>query len=106
LNNNHSNVDDVVTIGKAWSTTSISNSRLSEIYCVVECAKLGGTRAKDHCAKWISEFTMQTGDEPVFKIEVKTILEGLKITWGSEFQQVEVECDNNLVVECATNSKM
>ncbi|MBA0782370.1 hypothetical protein Gotri_000262 [Gossypium trilobum] len=61
---------------------------------------------RDHCAKWISGFTMQTGDESVFKIEVKTILEGLKITRGSEFQQVEVECDNNLVVECAANSKM
>ncbi|MBA0858225.1 hypothetical protein Goshw_023115 [Gossypium schwendimanii] len=47
----------------------------------------------------------------MFKIEIKAILEGLKIAWDSEFRQVEVECDNVLVVETilaggAVNSRM
>ncbi|MBA0712875.1 hypothetical protein Golax_011947 [Gossypium laxum] len=47
----------------------------------------------------------------MFKIEIKAILESLKIAWDSEFRQVEVECDNVLVVETilaggAVNSRM
>ncbi|KAH1089930.1 hypothetical protein J1N35_017187 [Gossypium stocksii] len=65
----------------------------------------------DHCAKWISSFTMQTREETMFKIEVKAILEGLKIAWDSDFKQLKVECDKALVVETilagdATNSRM
>ncbi|KAH1030428.1 hypothetical protein J1N35_042602 [Gossypium stocksii] len=62
-------------------------------------------RDRDHCAKWTSGFTMQIGDESVLKIEVKTILEGLKIKWDSELRQLEVDCDNYLVVECAANRR-
>lgn len=58
-----------------------------------------GGMFRDHCAKWISEFTMQTREELMFKIEVKTILEDLKIARDSEFRQLKVECDNALVVE-------
>ncbi|KAG8484128.1 hypothetical protein CXB51_022942 [Gossypium anomalum] len=65
----------------------------------------------DHYGKWISSFTMQTREEAMFKIEVKAILEGLKIVWDFDFNQLEVECDKALVVETilaggAANSRM
>ncbi|KAG8476858.1 hypothetical protein CXB51_030099 [Gossypium anomalum] len=65
---------------------------------------------RDHYARWISGFTMQTREESVFKIETKAIFESQKITWDSDFRQIEVECDNAFIVEViltggGTNSK-
>ncbi|MBA0818742.1 hypothetical protein Gohar_019516, partial [Gossypium harknessii] len=46
-----------------------------------------------------------------FKIEVKFVLEDLRLAWERGFRQVELECDNALLVETllvggATNSRM
>ncbi|KAH1080268.1 hypothetical protein J1N35_020029 [Gossypium stocksii] len=73
-------------------------------------ASIGGV-FRDHCARWISGFTIQTGEKSVFKIETKTIFEGLKIIWDSDFRQIEVKCGNALIVEAiltggAANNKM
>ncbi|MBA0675994.1 hypothetical protein Goari_017504, partial [Gossypium aridum] len=40
-----------------------------------------------------------TEKESIFKIEVITILEGLKLAWELGFRQLEVESDHALVVE-------
>ncbi|MBA0751262.1 hypothetical protein Gogos_000198, partial [Gossypium gossypioides] len=47
----------------------------------------GGFR--DHCAKWISGFTMQTGDESVFKIEkLRLIHQLLGRDWKVRFRHI------------------
>ncbi|MBA0799638.1 hypothetical protein Gohar_010142 [Gossypium harknessii] len=43
-------------------------------------------------------FAMRIGKDSVFKTEVRAILEGLNLAWGFGFRQLELECDNALVV--------
>ncbi|KAK5795011.1 hypothetical protein PVK06_036265 [Gossypium arboreum] len=42
---------------------------------------------------------MKLGKDSIFKIEAKALLEGLLISWRKSYQQLEVECDNALLVE-------
>ncbi|MBA0554378.1 hypothetical protein Golob_013485 [Gossypium lobatum] len=42
---------------------------------------------------------MVTGLSNIFQVEVRAILEGLKIAWACVFHQVEVESDNALLVD-------
>ncbi|MBA0576453.1 hypothetical protein Golob_027983 [Gossypium lobatum] len=42
---------------------------------------------------------MRIGKDSIFKIEVRAILEGLNLAWAFDFRQLELECDNALVVK-------
>ncbi|MBA0777014.1 hypothetical protein Gotri_005081, partial [Gossypium trilobum] len=44
-------------------------------------------------------FAMRIGKDSIFKIEVRAILEGLNLAWAFDFRQLELECDNTLVVK-------
>lgn len=61
-------------------------------------ASIGGV-FRDHCAKQIYDHTMRIGVESVFSVEVRTILKCLKIAQDPDFRQLEVKCDNTLIVE-------
>ncbi|MBA0705500.1 hypothetical protein Golax_017691, partial [Gossypium laxum] len=39
------------------------------------------------------------GNDSIFKIEARTFLEGLLISWRKGYRQLEVECDNAILVE-------
>ncbi|MBA0796481.1 hypothetical protein Gohar_007247 [Gossypium harknessii] len=42
---------------------------------------------------------MVTGLTDIFHVEIRAMLEGLKIAWARGFHQVEVESDNALLVD-------
>lgn len=61
-------------------------------------AGIGGVfRSADD--KWLGGFSMKLGNDSIFKIEGIALLEGLLISWRKSHRQLEVECDNALLVE-------
>ncbi|MBA0743215.1 hypothetical protein Gogos_005923 [Gossypium gossypioides] len=42
---------------------------------------------------------MGMGKDTIFNMEARVVLEGLRVAWGRGLRQVEVECDNVLLVE-------
>ncbi|KAH1130708.1 hypothetical protein J1N35_002086 [Gossypium stocksii] len=54
---------------------------------------------KDADAYWVCDFSMGVGKDNIFKVEARVALEGLHVAWGKRLRQVEVECDNALLVE-------
>ncbi|MBA0852724.1 hypothetical protein Goshw_009019, partial [Gossypium schwendimanii] len=48
---------------------------------------------------WLVGFGMVTGLTDIFQVEVRAMLEGLKIAWAYGFHQVEAESDNALLVD-------
>ncbi|MBA0583134.1 hypothetical protein Gorai_014005 [Gossypium raimondii] len=42
---------------------------------------------------------MRIGKESIFRIEARAMLEGLRIAWDMGFRQIELKCDNALLVE-------
>ncbi|MFQ6664626.1 hypothetical protein Gotur_031679, partial [Gossypium turneri] len=42
---------------------------------------------------------LNRGKDLDFKIEVRVILEGLRLAWEKGIQQLEIECDDALLVE-------
>ncbi|MBA0665115.1 hypothetical protein Goklo_005024 [Gossypium klotzschianum] len=65
------------------------NSSFASIGRVFRCAD----------GQWLGGFSVQLGNVSIFKIEVRALLEGLLISWRIGYQQLEVECDNALLVE-------
>ncbi|KAH1122985.1 hypothetical protein J1N35_006145 [Gossypium stocksii] len=56
-------------------------------------------------------FAIRTGNDILFKVESRSVLEGLVIVWNIGFRPPELECDNALLVETpliggAVNSRM
>ncbi|MBA0757596.1 hypothetical protein Gotri_020683 [Gossypium trilobum] len=54
---------------------------------------------------------MGMGEDNIFKVEARVVLEGLCVAWGKGLRQVEVKCDNALLVESlldggSVNSRM
>lgn len=60
-------------------------------------AAIGGV-LRDFNARWIYGYNMFMGTDSIFKIEVRTMLEGLLLTWEKGYKQVQVESDNALLV--------
>nr|KJB13439.1 hypothetical protein B456_002G074600 [Gossypium raimondii] len=52
---------------------------------------------------WLVGFRMITSMSDIFNIEVKAILEGLKLAWDRGFRQVEVESDNSFLINVLRN---
>ncbi|KAK5786994.1 hypothetical protein PVK06_041645 [Gossypium arboreum] len=61
-------------------------------------ASIGGV-FKDLDANWLCGYSLAFGKGFVFKVEARTILEGLFIAWEKGFRKIEVECDSALLVE-------
>lgn len=53
---------------------------------------------RDLDANRLRGYSMSLGNDSVFHIEARAILEGLYFTWDKGFRKVEVECDNVLLV--------
>lgn len=73
-------------------------------------ARIGGVfRYAD--ANWLWWFLMLLGNDAIFKIEARAILEGLHLAWERRIRQLEIENDNPLLIETiadggAVDSKM
>ncbi|MBA0632510.1 hypothetical protein Godav_001236, partial [Gossypium davidsonii] len=81
-----------------------------------QCHQIVPTILLEECLEiqmqnWLCGYSMMIGKDTIFRIEARSILEGLRIAWEKEFRQLDLECDNALLVESlldggATNSKM
>ncbi|KAA3474677.1 AP-1 complex subunit gamma-2-like [Gossypium australe] len=58
-----------------------------------------GRVIRDADATWVCGFTMAVGKETPFKFEARVVLDGLHLAWEKGLRQVELECDNALLVE-------
>ncbi|MBA0811098.1 hypothetical protein Gohar_003029 [Gossypium harknessii] len=61
-------------------------------------ASIGGV-FRDENGTWLYGFSMKLGDDTVFKVEARAILEGLNLAWDKGFRKLELECDNALLEE-------
>lgn len=61
-------------------------------------ASIGGV-FRDTNVHWLGGYSMRIGKKSIFKIEAWAMLEGLRIAWDKGFTQIELECDNALLVE-------
>ncbi|XP_016702055.1 uncharacterized protein [Gossypium hirsutum] len=52
---------------------------------------------------WLVGFRMITSMSDIFNIEVKAVLEGLKLAWDRGFRQIEVESDNSFLINVLQN---
>ncbi|KAK5825589.1 hypothetical protein PVK06_020445 [Gossypium arboreum] len=58
-----------------------------------------GIHAFWDCAFAKTGYAMSFGNESIFKVETRAMLEGLFLAWDKGFRKVEVESDNALLVE-------
>ncbi|KAK5836378.1 hypothetical protein PVK06_012165 [Gossypium arboreum] len=61
-------------------------------------AAIGGV-IRDADGNWLSGYLMVLGKDEMFKIEARSMLERLHLLWDKGYRQVELECDNTLLVE-------
>ncbi|MBA0642258.1 hypothetical protein Goklo_026681 [Gossypium klotzschianum] len=59
---------------------------------------MGAKEFIEQCA-----FTFMIISRQLPKVEAKAILEGLKLVWDRGFRQVELECDNAMLIEFIRN---
>lgn len=55
---------------------------------------IGGVFRDSECGYW-----MMIGKDTIFRIEARSVLEGLRVAWEKGFRQLDLECDNALMVE-------
>ncbi|MBA0746811.1 hypothetical protein Gogos_009294, partial [Gossypium gossypioides] len=48
---------------------------------------------------WLCGYSLKVSKETVFHIEARAILEGLRVAWEKGYRQLEIECNNALLVE-------
>ncbi|KAH1090172.1 hypothetical protein J1N35_017429 [Gossypium stocksii] len=73
-------------------------------------ASIGGV-FRYHDVNSLCGYSMTISRDTIFKIETRSVLEGLCVAWEKNFRKIELECDNTLLVESllaggAANSKL
>ncbi|MBA0726700.1 hypothetical protein Golax_002510, partial [Gossypium laxum] len=58
-----------------------------------------GGMFRDADARWLCGFSIAVSKETIFRVEAQAMFEGLRIAWEKGFRQLELECDNTLLVE-------
>ncbi|MFQ6654687.1 hypothetical protein Gotur_025572 [Gossypium turneri] len=61
-------------------------------------ASIGGL-FKDVNDDWLCGYSLKVSKETFFRIEARAILIVLRIAWEKGYRQLEIECDNALLVE-------
>ncbi|MBA0877847.1 hypothetical protein Goshw_020167 [Gossypium schwendimanii] len=59
---------------------------------------IGGV-IRDVDGNWLCGYLMVLGKDEVFKIEARSMLEGLHLLWDKGYRQVELECHNTKELE-------
>ncbi|KAH1033474.1 hypothetical protein J1N35_045648 [Gossypium stocksii] len=65
-------------------------------------ASIGGA-VRDSSEVWSMGFKMVTVVSNVFQIEAWAVVDGLKLIWSRGFKQVEVDCDNAMLIDTIQN---
>ncbi|MBA0796054.1 hypothetical protein Gohar_006854 [Gossypium harknessii] len=63
------------------------------------CSTATGGVIRDEKVNWLCGYSMILGRDEVFRIEARSMLKGLCLTWEKGYRQVELESDNALLVE-------
>ncbi|MBA0618717.1 hypothetical protein Godav_028018, partial [Gossypium davidsonii] len=61
-------------------------------------AAIGGV-IRDAEGNQLCGYSMVLGKDKVFGIKARSMLEGLRLLWDKGYREVELECDNALLVE-------
>ncbi|MBA0809133.1 hypothetical protein Gohar_024808 [Gossypium harknessii] len=64
----------------------------------VSNACIGGV-FRDSDANWLYDYSIVVGKDSTFRVEARAVLEELRIVWEWSFRQIDVECDNVLLVK-------
>ncbi|KAA3467341.1 endonuclease/exonuclease/phosphatase family protein [Gossypium australe] len=65
-------------------------------------AAIGGA-VRDSNGKWLTGFNMVTWMDEIFKIEARAIVEGMILAWLEGYKQVEINCDNAVLIDTICN---
>ncbi|MBA0703993.1 hypothetical protein Golax_016283 [Gossypium laxum] len=65
-------------------------------------AAIGGA-VQNSNGEWLMGFNMVTEMDEIFKIEAQTIVEGMKLAWLKGYKQVEINCDNAMLIDTIRN---
>ncbi|KAK5785322.1 hypothetical protein PVK06_039894 [Gossypium arboreum] len=65
-------------------------------------AGIGGA-VRDSNRKWLTGFNMVTGMDEIFRIEARAVIEGMKLAWVEGYKQVEISCDNVMLMDTICN---
>ncbi|KAK5794618.1 hypothetical protein PVK06_035857 [Gossypium arboreum] len=65
-------------------------------------AAIGGA-VRNSYGEWLTGFNMVTGIDEIFKIEARVIVEGMKLAWLKGYKQVEINCDNVMLIDTICN---
>ncbi|KAK5845912.1 hypothetical protein PVK06_002155 [Gossypium arboreum] len=85
----------------SWSPSVTSWIKLNSdgaVSNLEQRASIGGV-LRDSNTNWLWGYAINFGNESVFKVETRAMLEGLFLAWDKGFLKVVVECDNTLLVE-------
>lgn len=63
---------------------------------------IGGV-IRDNDGKWLLGYAMKIGMAKIFRVDALAILKGMKLAWQNGYKQVEVNCENVLLVGTICN---
>ncbi|MBA0813397.1 hypothetical protein Gohar_027253, partial [Gossypium harknessii] len=61
----------------------------------------GAMRNSD--GEWLTGFNMVIGMDEIFRIEAQAIVKGMKLAWLKGYKQVEINCDNVMLIDTICN---
>ncbi|MFQ6646348.1 hypothetical protein Gotur_019041 [Gossypium turneri] len=61
----------------------------------------GAMRNSD--GEWLTGFNMVIGMDEIFRIEAQAIVKGMKLAWLKGYKQVEINCDNVVLIDTICN---
>ncbi|KAK5786085.1 hypothetical protein PVK06_040712 [Gossypium arboreum] len=62
-----------------------------------------GRVVRDANGRWLVGFAMATRIAEIFQVEARAIVEGMKLAWMKGYKQVEINCDNVLLIDTICN---
>ncbi|MBA0574462.1 hypothetical protein Golob_001658 [Gossypium lobatum] len=105
FNNTSRSSHELVASTLAWVKSFGFSGNIEQLWIGVMSntkATIGGA-VRDSSEVWLVGFKMVTVVSNVFQIEARAVVEGLKLIWSRGFKQVEVDCDNAMLIDTIRN---
>ncbi|MBA0664903.1 hypothetical protein Goklo_004846, partial [Gossypium klotzschianum] len=68
---------------------------------IIKAAIRGAMRNSDE--EWLTGFNMVIGMDEILGIEAQAIVKGMKLAWLKGYKQVEINCDNVMLIDTICN---
>ncbi|KAK5774997.1 hypothetical protein PVK06_042863 [Gossypium arboreum] len=62
-----------------------------------------GETMQNSDGEWLTRFNMVTDIDEIFRIELRAIVEWMKLAWLEGYKQVEINCDNVMLIDTICN---